>query len=94
MSSDLTRHTARAVEGGGWAVSWLPGRTLTRNQAITAGLIAEVVKTHADDLTDNQHPLWLHIEGWAAELGITGPHAVAEQPPAEGGTDPGEGFLT
>ena len=85
MTSDQTRHTAAVVPGvvieGGptaWSVSWLPGRLLLRNQAITAMVIAEVVVTHADDLADNQHKMWLFIDGWAAELGITGPHAVAE----------------
>jgi hypothetical protein len=34
MSSDLTRHTARADGSGGWTVSWLPGRTLTHSQAV------------------------------------------------------------
>lgn len=85
MSSDQTRHTAAVVSGavieGGptaWSVSWLPGRLLLRNQAITAMTIAEVVVTHADDLADNKHKMGLFIDGWAAELGITGPHAVAQ----------------
>ena len=25
MTSDMTRHSARA-DGGGWSVTWLPGR--------------------------------------------------------------------
>jgi hypothetical protein len=78
MASDLTRHTARAAEGGGWTVSWIPGRTLTHSQAVTALTIAEAVVTHADDLADNGSRWWLHVDQWAAELGITGPHAVAE----------------
>lgn len=78
MTSDRTRHTARAADGGGWTVSWLPGRTLTQNQAVTAMTIAEAVKAHADDLADNGSRWWLHIDGWAAELGVTGPFAVAE----------------
>jgi hypothetical protein len=49
MSSTETRHTARAAEGG-WTVSWLPGSTLTQNQAVAAMTIAEAVRTHADDL--------------------------------------------
>lgn len=83
MTSDQTRHTAAVVPGavieGGptaWSVSWLPGRLLLRTQAITAMTIAEVVAV--TDLTDNRHKMWLFIDGWAAELGITGPHAVAE----------------
>jgi hypothetical protein len=67
MTSDQTRHTARSAEGGGWTVSWLPGRTLTQNEFKPVG--AEL---------GDVDPVWLHIDGWAAELGITGPHAVAE----------------
>jgi hypothetical protein len=90
ISSDFTRHTAtrnrrRVADlledgggGGDWTVSWLPGRPLTRNQAITAMTIAEAVKTHTDDLADNQSKLWGHIDGWAAELDLSGPHAVTE----------------
>lgn len=77
MTSDLTRHAARAADGG-WAVSWLPGRTLTRDEAITAMTIAEAVAEHADDLADPAHKLWWHMNGWAAELGLSGPCAVAE----------------
>jgi hypothetical protein len=77
MTSDETRHTARAAEGGGWVVSWLPGRTLTQNQAITAMTIAEAVAAHADELGNSGSRWWLHIDEWAAEMGLTGPHAVA-----------------
>src|SRR5450756_1950843 len=91
MSSDVTRHTARfddhaAADGNGaWIVTWLLGRLLTKNQAVTAMTIAEAVAEHADDLADNGSAWWLHIDRWAAELGITGPHAVAEAslPPEE-----------
>jgi hypothetical protein len=85
MTSNATRHTAivepgAVVEGGptAWKVSWLPGRLFTRNQAITAMTIAEAVAVHADDLADNASRWWWHIDGWSAELGITGPNAVAE----------------
>lgn len=85
MTSDQTRHTAAVVPGaiieGGptaWGVSWLPGRLLLRDQAITAMTLAEVISTRADDLADNASRLWLHVDGWAAELGITGPLALAE----------------
>jgi hypothetical protein len=81
MTSDATCHTARAWpvpgEPTGWSVTWLPGRNLTRDQAITAMTIAEAVVTHLDDLADNASRWWLHIDGWAAELGITGAEAVA-----------------
>ena len=84
MNSDQTRHGRSRARGSyrgrpdRVSVSWLPGRLLLRNQAITAMVIAEVVVTHANDLADNQHKMWLFVDGWAAELGISGPHAVAE----------------
>jgi hypothetical protein len=77
MSSDQTRHTARAA-GGGWTVTWLPGRVLTRDQAITAMTIAEVAAAHDWAIDGGADPIWLHVDSWAAELGISGPHAVAE----------------
>jgi hypothetical protein len=40
MNCNATGHTARRTEAG-WQVSWLPGRTLTRNQAITALTLSE-----------------------------------------------------
>ncbi len=73
MTSDTTPHSARA-EGDGWAVTWLPGRVLTRNQATTAMVLAE---TAADGTGDHTDKRWLFIEGWANELGITGTDAVS-----------------
>jgi hypothetical protein len=47
MSSDATPHTATAWPVPGeptlCSVTWLPGRALTRDQAITAITIAEIV---------------------------------------------------
>lgn len=77
MSSDLTGHSARwspdaAADGqGAWIVSWLPSRLLTRNQAITAMTLAETV---GDD--EVAHRMQPHVDGWAAELGLTGPDAT------------------
>lgn len=73
MTSDLTRITARRGEDG-WVVSWLPGRTLGRNEALTALTLAETVAIH-DLHADN--PMWDHVDGWAAELDLAGPDAVA-----------------
>src|SRR5216684_8169550 len=42
MTSPATPHTAAAT-GQGWKVSWLPGRMLTRDQATTAMVIANLV---------------------------------------------------
>ena len=78
MTSDQTAHTthtARHAPGrNGWEVSWLPGRTLDRNTAITAMILAD---TTADEQVREGHRLWPHIQGWAAELGLTGPDAIA-----------------
>ena len=81
MTSPATPHTATAT-GGGWEVSWLPGRTLTRNQATTAMTIADMVGGTGVPRADD--PVWLHLDGWAAELGLTAPGAVARvsEPPA------------
>ncbi len=81
MTSDKTAHTARhAPSRNGWEVSWLPGQTLDRNTAITAMILADII---AEEDLDEGHRLWPHIQGWAAELGLTGPEAVAaaSQPP-------------
>lgn len=80
MTSDLTTHIAKPWPFNGdpaWSITWLPGRVLTRNQVITAMMIAETVAAHADHI--DQHGDWeLFVDGWAAELGITGPIAIAE----------------
>ena len=44
-----------------------------RNNAITAMLLADL--TGKGDLHE-AHRLWPHIEGWAAELGLTAPDAI------------------
>jgi hypothetical protein len=82
MSSPATPHTATAT-GGGWMVSWLPDRTLTRDQATTAMVIANIVGHRGVPRADDS--MWLHLDGWAAELGLTAPTAVARvsQPPAK-----------
>jgi hypothetical protein len=81
MTSDQTAHTARLAAGGRhlWEVSWLPGRALDRNSAITAMTLADLTSGH--DLNE-QHHMWPFIESWAAELGLTGSDAInqASQP--------------
>lgn len=76
ISSDRTAHNARAQPGEtrGWEVSWLPGHTLDRNAAITAMLLADV--TSSGDMHPG-HRLWVHVEGWSAELGLTAPDVLA-----------------
>ena len=82
ISSDRSAHTARAVsaEGHRWEVSWLPGRYLDRDSAVTAMVVADAV---GPDGVDRKHRLWIHVEGWAAELGMTAPDVLthAASPP-------------
>jgi len=83
MTSDRTPHAARLAPGGqhAWEVSWLPGRRLTRNQAITALTLAEA---HSPAGARDQNLPQSHIQGWAAELGITAGQAATRitAPPA------------
>ena len=71
-------HAAHAVDEhqpyGRWRVSWLPGRTVSRNQATTALVLASHITAGA---TSPAHRHWPHITGWAAELDLTGEDAVA-----------------
>jgi hypothetical protein len=74
MTSDQTVHTARlAPDQHLWEVSWLPGRALDRNSAITAMTLADLTSEHG---LDERHRLWPFIQGWAAELGLTGSDAI------------------
>jgi hypothetical protein len=75
LTGDQTPHTARLRQGSQhlWEVSWLPGRALDRNSAITAMTLADLVGER--DLNE-QHHLWPFIQGWAAELGLTGSDAM------------------
>ena len=81
MTSDQTAHTARQAPGGQhrWEVSWLPGRALDRNSAITAMTLADLT---SEPGLNERHHLWPFIQGWAAELGLTGSDAInqASQP--------------
>jgi hypothetical protein len=82
MNSPATPHTARAA-GDGWEVSWLPGRTLSRNEATTAMVIASIVGDRGVGLADD--PIWPHLDNWAAELGLSGADAVTRvsEPPIQ-----------
>jgi hypothetical protein len=82
MASDVTAHTARCVGGDSWVVSWLPGRTLTGDQAATAMSIASTVGCHA---FGNGAPELAVLGDWAQELGLTAREAaelVASRPGA------------
>lgn len=84
ITSEKTQHVARRmaadVQDEAWSVSWLPARVLTRNQAITAMTISELVASHdvLGDPMHSGHRLWPLIDNLARELGISGPHAVVE----------------
>jgi len=83
MTSDQTPHTARqAPSRRGWEVSWLPGQILDRNTAITAMILAD---TAAEQDLHEGHRLWPFIQGWAEEVGLTAPDAIARasQPPSD-----------
>ncbi|MET8426051.1 hypothetical protein ACFXG4_15415 [Nocardia sp. NPDC059246] len=71
MTSDLTAHIARCVGGDRWVVSWLPGRTLSGQQAVTAMTIASTVADQAPSDAE-----WALLDGLALELGLTAREAV------------------
>ncbi len=86
MTSDQTAHIARhAPSRNGWEVSWLPGQILDRNTAITAMILAD---TAAEEDLREGHRLWPHIQGWAAELGLTGADAITRVSRPPRGIDP------
>jgi hypothetical protein len=75
ITSNQTSHTARRATDHArhWEVSWLPGRHLTRNQAITAMALAEVCPAARGGNWERIRP---HIQGWATELGLTAEQAA------------------
>lgn len=83
MTSDTTGHVAELVKlpspltGYSWQVTWLPGQHLTRNQAITAMTLAEMLIERAHVLADPASKLWWHVDAWAQELGLSRADAVA-----------------
>jgi hypothetical protein len=72
MTSDETTHMARCVGGDRWVVSWLPGRTLTGQQAVTAMTIATTVDTHEVPTRAE----WAMLDDLALELVLTAREAV------------------
>lgn len=68
MTGETTRHGAVGT-GDAWWVTWLPGRRLTYNQAVTAMTIAETVAATSD--LDPDHRLWPFLRDWAAELDLS-----------------------
>lgn len=72
MTSDETTHMARCVGGDRWVVSWLPGRTLSGRQAVTAMTIASTVASSAAPSGAE----WALLDDLALELGLTAREAV------------------
>jgi hypothetical protein len=74
-------HAVRSAPGRprAWEVSWRPSQLLDSTTAITAML----ADTASDARRDERHRLGPAIHNRAAELGLTGPDAVAQasQPP-------------
>src|SRR3954453_18085235 len=83
LTSDVTGHHARPVEGG-WELSWLPGRVLDRHQAITGMVLAESAADQPRP-TDRRWPL---INALAAELALSGSEAIASATSAADRADP------
>ncbi len=83
IRSPYTRHSAKAWpvpdEPTLWSVTWLPGRALTREQAEAAMTIAEEIgRIPANAGPEAWNPAWwVQVDAWAAELGLSGPDAVA-----------------
>jgi hypothetical protein len=66
MCSDVTPVIA-VKTADGWAVSWISGRCVDRNQAITAMTVAEVL---ASGVCPGAR-MWPHVEDWVTgELGL------------------------
>ncbi|MFI9638135.1 hypothetical protein [Nocardia sp. NPDC051929] len=67
MSSEQTGHMARYAGNGRWTVDYLPGRQLTKDQALAAMKVAAV-----NSATGQER----EIGRWAAALGLTTAEAV------------------
>lgn len=82
MVSEETPHAARCAGEGQWVVSWLPGRSLTFEQAITAMTIATTLANRPDlDLScpgpgPVDDPDWAMVRRWALQLGLSGREAA------------------
>jgi hypothetical protein len=89
MTSDQSPHTARQLPDSPrkWEVSWLPDRTVDRDTAITAMMLADIAAT--GDIQEG-HRLWPAVQSWSAELSLTGPDAInqASQPPPDATRQP------
>ena len=91
ITSDRTIHTALPATDARrlWEVSWLPSRLASRDNAIIAMALADLVGS--GDM-DAGHWIWPHVQGWAAELDLTGHEALTQiaNPPSWANADWGE----
>lgn len=77
-----TRHVARLTPGSDpaeWRVTWLPGRALTRDQAVAAMALADALGSTAAFDCDPEcydDKWWKIADALAAPLGMSGPEAV------------------
>jgi hypothetical protein len=70
MRSHAHRQTAEMVTLGEWKVSWLPGRKLTRSQATTAMVSADLLADRGTDINRIDKTHLLALAHWAEELGL------------------------
>ncbi|CAM3010893.1 hypothetical protein [Skermania piniformis] len=77
MSSEATPHTARCVGGDSWVVSWLPGRTISGDQAAAAMSFASALAAE-NSVSDTawSESTWAALDSWAAALGLTAREAA------------------
>ncbi len=92
ITSDQTGHTARraANDEHARAVPWRPGRSVNRNSAITAMLPAGLTGPGG---MHTGHKPWIHIEGRAAEPGLTTQGVLAQTSSSPGRTATGKRAL-
>jgi hypothetical protein len=68
ISSDVAGCDSVAErDAGGWTITGHPDARFTRDQAVTAMLLAEVYATKPPA----EHRIWRHVVGWRRELGLT-----------------------
>lgn len=85
VRSLATGHVAEAAgqaDADGWRVTWLPGRALTRVQAIAAMELAEMAEMAAEAQDDcdpgvYDETYWSRADDHAGQLGLNGPAAIA-----------------
>ncbi len=77
MASNVTPHTARCVGDDHWVVSWLPGRTLSGDQAVAAMSIASALAGRdACGAAACGESEWAVLDSWALALGLTAREAA------------------